>query len=633
MPQHDLQWFLDRLEGVEGEGTQFQAWCPCHDDYGSSMKGLSISLNGKRVLMKCHSPHCGATLTEVLEVLQTGETSYNGNGHEEEIPVTVRKSGKQKTPKSKDRALKSSGGMAWWVNYTGVAENIWKGLGCVEHESGVAFTFAQTDVLKIRKPPKEIIWLPKSADTPPLWPMPEDELPEHVWIVEGESDNGVVNACGHYGFSVTKGAGTDLPATWAEELHKRGVEEVTICADWDKSGAEMKRELEKEVVDAGMACNVVHLELVLDPFTGANDLRSLWFHLDFDVDEMNKTLSRATQRVDLRYPILSYDELEEWAQTEVDWLIEDLLSPGDKVLISGPQKSYKTWIELDMARSLVQEGNFLCRAEWKVREAKNVLLVQEEGSKSAWARRIRRMGLTEEERGRFHTLHRQGIRFTDSSTIDTIIAVCRQESIDVLFLDPLQRMIPGVDENDSSATGVVWDEVFRIQYALPHLVVVVVHHANKTDRLTWESVRGSSRHAGEVDLGIFCQKHPLEDDTVRIAYDGRDIPNYLGTGESFEAKVYISGDDEGEHTFTVDAREVSVNVTNITHLAGSKNKDKVQTAIAEGHNTRRKIMDETGLSDSTVRAHLEALVEDGRIVETDRGEGRAKTYEIVEDDE
>lgn len=243
------------------------------------------------------------------------------------------------------------------------------------------------------------------------------------------------------------------------------------------------------------------------------------------------------------------------------------------------------------------------------------------------------MGLQGEERKRFHSMHRRGIRFTDSSTIDTVIAVCKERKIDVLFLDPLQRMIPGIDENDSSATGVVWDEVFRIQFALPHLVVVVLHHANKTERLTWESVRGSSRHAGEVDLGIFCQKHPLEDDTVRIAYDGRDIPNYLGTGESFEAKIKISADDAEEHSFEVDATEIQVNVTNITHLAGSKNRDKIVAAISEGINTRKKIIDTTGLSESTVRVHMDKLVEDGIVEEHNPGAGRTKTYTLVEQEE
>lgn len=632
MATHDIDWFLERLEGVEGDSGQWTAWCPCHDDMGSSLKGLSVSQNGKRILIKCHSAHCGATLPEVLAVLKSGETSYNGNGShadDEEVHITVKKKQTKREPKG----TKASG-MAWWVEKTGVTEKIWAGLGCEEYNDGVMFTFGDAGIVKIRKPPKDIIWTPKGADAPPLWPMPDAELPEDVWITEGESDCGVASAAGHYAFAVTKGAGTDLPFNWADEMYVRGVRRMTICGDIDKSGQEFRRTLEKQVIDAGMACRTVHLELVLDPFTGETDLNNLWRSCEYDVKRFNALVEECTQDVDLRYPILTYDALEEWAETEVDWILEDLISPGDKVLISGPQKSYKTWIMLDLARSLVTGENFLKRAEWKPRREVKCLIVQEEGSKSAWAKRLRRLQLTGEERQRLLSLHRSGIRFTDSSTIDTVIAVCRQEEIDVLFLDPLQRMMPGINENDSSETGVVWDEVFRIQFALPHLVVVVLHHANKTERLTWESVRGSSRHAGEVDLGIFCQKHPIEDNTVRISYDGRDIPNYLGTGESFEAKIKISADDDPEPHFEIDATEISVTVNvNPTHAEGTKNRDQVLTAVAEGHTTKGKIMEATGLSDSTVRKHLKQLTEDGLIIENDHGEGRSKTYTIADGEE
>jgi DNA-binding transcriptional ArsR family regulator len=240
------------------------------------------------------------------------------------------------------------------------------------------------------------------------------------------------------------------------------------------------------------------------------------------------------------------------------------------------------------------------------------------------------MGLSGDDKNNFLTFHRQGIKFTDSSTVDTLIAVCREEDIKVVFFDPLQRMMPGVNENDSNETGVVWDEIFRLQLALPHLVVVVIHHANKTDRLTWESVRGSSRHAGEVDLGIFCQKHPTEDNAVRIAYDGRDIPNYLGTGESFEAKIEIPGDGSEENMFSIDASEMQVQVQNLTHLVGAKNRDAILDAVEAGHDTRKKIMAETDLSDSTVRSHLERLVSEKLIQEHDQGVGRAKTYTRLE---
>lgn len=618
MAKHDLGWFLDRLEGVEGMGDKWNAYCPCHDDFGSSMKGLSITDDAGTILIKCHSRHCGATLPQVVEALESGVNSYNSDMSSQENPW------EDETPK---QPSSSGDGLDWWAERTGVSRTIWEDLGCAAYKDGVAFTFEDRNVLKIRKPPKEILWTPKGADAPPMWPMPSSQLPKHVWITEGESDCGTATAAGHTAFAVTKGAGTELPETWAEVFAARGVEEVTVCADWDKSGKEFSKALEKQIVDAGLTCNTVHLEKILDPFEGGNDLNFLWRYCNCNPSEFNRVVETATERVKARYPILTYEELEKAAEEEVDWILTDLLSPGDKVLISGPQKSYKTWLALDLARSLASGSRFLNRAEWVAQKKVKVLFVQEEGSKAAWARRTTKMGLTNGDRENFTTFHRQGIKFTDTSTIDTLIAVCRDEAVQVVFFDPLQRMMPGVNENDSNETGVVWDEVFRLQQALPELVVIVIHHANKTDRLTWESVRGSSRHAGEVDLGIFCQKHPVEDDTLRVAYDGRDIPNYLGTGESFEAKVSIPKE---EGNFTIDASEMQVQVNNLTHLAGAKNRDAILQAVEDGHDTRKRIMTETDLSDSTVRSHLDRLVREKFVQEIDNGDGRAKTYKRLE---
>ena len=546
---------------------------------------------------------------EVIEALEGG--GYKDQEEDTEFKPTVRK--KSDTPKDTTPRA-STGGMAWWVEKTGVAEKFWDELGCEEYKDGIVFTFAGHQVVKLRRPPKEIIWTPKNADNPPLWPIPEGDLPEHVWITEGESDCGTACAAGHYAFTVTKGAKTELPSTWVEELSSRGVQQVTICGDTDGPGQDFRKYLEKAIIDAGLVCSVVHLELVLDPFSGANDLNSLWHHCDYNIEKFNEILSRATHKVDSRFPILTFSQIKEIAATNTPWVVRDLLAPGDKALITGPQKSYKTWIALDLARSLVTGRNFLERPEWEVMEPSKVLFVQEEGSQSAWAKRLCKLNMPPEAEENFISMHRRGIRFTDSSTVDTIIAICRQEEISVVFFDPLQRMMPGIDENDSAATGVVWDEIFRLQFALPHLIAIVLHHSNKSERLTWESVRGSSRHAGEVDLGIFCQKHPLEDHTVRIAYDGRDIPSYLGTGESFEAKVEISQEEEPPH-FKIDAREVVPVIANVTHLQGKRNKDSILDAISNGSRTRKEIMEVTGCSDSTTRTHIDNLVVEGKIEE------------------
>jgi len=161
-----------------------------------------------------------------------------------------------------------------------------------------------------------------------------------------------------------------------------------------------------------------------------------------------------------------------------------------------------------------------------------------------------------------------------------------------------------------------------MQLAIPGLVVIIIHHSNKSEALGWTTSRGSSRHGGEVDFGLQIQK--VDHGVADIWVDGRDIPQYLGTGETFEVRITISGDDE-KPNLMVDATEITVKVSQVQRLAG-KNKDGVWEAINDGCTTIAAITSQTDIHENTVRKYVRELVEEDRVVETENGEGKAKTY-------
>lgn len=616
----DVQWYLDRLEGVEGAEGQWQSWCPCHDDVGTEWKGLGITEKGGKILIRCYS--CGAQLPQVYEALADTNpddvgtvsihitpASKNGNGHE---------------PDTEPEVVSAVGGrgMTWWIGKTGVPEEVWNSIGCFAEEQGVSFTFTDNDARKIRKPPKEIVWVNTSgADAPPLWPMPAGNLPAHISIWEGESDCGTAHAAGlPYAFAVTKGSKGALPAGWAATLKERGVERITVGGDADEGGILMRNRLAREAVAAGLTVEVVRLEDVIDPFSGINDLNGLWKECE-TIEEFNVLIASATHRVAERLRVFTVDEMEEIAAQEINWLIPDLIAPGDKIILAAPQKSLKSWMTLDLMRAGATGQAFLMRSEWTPTRTFKSLYVQEEGAPTLWARRVHMLRLTGNPHARF--AHRTGFRFTDPAYVDELIATCREEEFDLVALDPLQRMIPGIDENSSTETGIVWDEVARIQQALPNMVVMIVHHANRAGALSWTSIRGSSRHGGEVDLGIFIEKHPMEDKTLRMWLDGRDIPETLSAGEVMEVKYEINRE---ERTFKMDGTEITVNITSPGQMIGKANRDKVYGAVMNGKTLRKEIMEDTELGEHTVREHLDKLVEEGVIEEVDNGKGKAKTY-------
>lgn len=609
-----IEWLREHLEGWEGSDGQYYAWCCVHDDHGTSVKGLSITVkpNGK-ILVKCHSPHCGATLTDVIKAIDGGYAQHE----DEEVPkVTVR-------PSTKGKA-----GLATWEGYTQVPAHIWEQLGCVDHGSdGIRFTFTESDVIKVRKFPKEIHFEPKGAEVSPLWPIPQDELPDHISITEGESDCGTTYAAGlPPGFSVTKGSDTPLSVATFQALASRGVSEITIYADADQSGDSLRERVVSLAIDSGLACNVCDLTRIVDPFYPHKDLNSLWKACDND-QQFRDLVERATYAIARGREFLTVRDIMLAAEADVDWIIDHLLAPTDKVLVWGPPKSYKTWTVLDFIRCLVKGTPFLMRDEWKARRPHKTLLVEEEGNLTLFARRLRRLGLSLDDEN-FMLIHKKNIRFTDPESMAYIISVCREYEIEVVIFDPLQRMIPGVNENDAAETGIVWDEVSRLQQACPNLTVVIVHHGNKSEVGGWGSSRGSSRHGGEVDLGIQMQKHPVEDNVVSIWMDGRETHANLEPNSSFKGKITITDDE-----FSIDARDVEVNVRPTRKQTTSDdNRNSVHIAIKMGAETRTQIMRETNLSDATVRTHIATLIEEGYIIEEDNGPGKPKHYKEAEDE-
>src|SRR5262252_4024859 len=604
-----IDWLLSRLEGVEGDNGSYMAWCPCHDDVGSTHKGLSITVSGKRILCKCHSPHCRATLTKVIAALE--DTSPNG--HEPELKVSV-------TPKT------STAGMAWWVQKTGVARSIWEALGVEEFEGGIAFTFTGETYLKYRKPPKDFGWTQKlGPETPPLWPYPADELPSEISIWEGESDAGTAHAAGlPFAFAVTKGSDTELTEEHFRALADRGVTSVLVGSDTDTPGKAFREEVERAAVDADLDVRVLELERVIDPFSGGKDLNWVWRTAE-DQKQFHSLIARATRDAREVDPRMTPEVIGDLVLDEEFFYLPGLLSPGDKAILGGPPKSYKTWVLLDLCRSLSTCTPFMGRDVWTPTSPVNILLIQEEGSLRSWARRLFRLQILDTSFNKhFYTWHRQGFRFTDEAAVSSLIAYMKRREIEVVAFDPLQRMIPGVNENDNTEMAVIWDQVMRMQKAIPTLACVICHHMRKdTEKFALESLRGASRHAGEIDLGIFVEKHPLEQKRFRCRIDGRDVATEMAPGEVFEGSIAIE-----EDSFKIDAAEFKVTTKSVKKDHTGESLKEVLKIIEAGAHTRTDIKAQLGWADNTVVKYLNMLIEQGILVEEKFGNGRPNVYTI-----
>lgn len=154
-----------------------------------------------------------------------------------------------------------------------------RGLPVAADGERLAFIFPGQRVRKFRTVgAKTFEWQPAGAPTPPLWPLPPARLPGRIWLAEGESDTTILRCLGLEAYGVTRGATGGLKPAEAEELRRRGVQEVIVVFDADEAGRDGASKLAKVLDQAGLRVRQVDLaraELV-DPLAGQKDVRDAW---------------------------------------------------------------------------------------------------------------------------------------------------------------------------------------------------------------------------------------------------------------------------------------------------------------------------------------------------------------------
>ena len=227
-------------------------------------------------------------------------------------------------------------------------------------------------------------------------------------------------------------------------------------------------------------------------FSDANDL----YRSCESVEDFRERIDAATVEVAApREETVDLDAFLTVASEEIPWLIEDLIARGEIALIAAPQKTYKTWFVIVLVRALATGGEFL-QAGWRATGEHRILVIEEGGNEVKFAQRFR----TADFKGNVSIRFRKGSDLTSPQFTDALIAQVQEGDYDVLVLDPLQRMAPGVNENDAGEMGRLWDNIHRIARECPSLAIILLHHFNKGAQLGWQGIRGSSRTAGEVDV-------------------------------------------------------------------------------------------------------------------------------------
>lgn len=252
-----------------------------------------------------------------------------------------------------------------------------------------------------------------------------------------------------------------------------------------------------------------------------------WLHYH-KLEEFYGLLRSQLRDVDRR--ILSGAEFKEMANKPRRWVIENLLANREVFIIGGHQKSYKTWIALNLMRSLVQPGlDFLGIPGLVANEKKRVLIIEEEGDPEGLYSRADMVLRGTDWLKHTYWSHQLRIKFDDEASLTMLERIIRDEGIDVLIGDPFQRLHTA-DENSASEMGRVWESIHYLTGLFPTLAPGVLQHFHKMGLIEhlWNAFRGSNRSATEADVGMFVERHGKGRDLrVHVAFDGRSMKPIL----------------------------------------------------------------------------------------------------------
>jgi len=357
----------------EKPGPNGMTHCPAHEDTNPS---LSVSVNGDRVLVYCHA---NCSQEAVIGALRARGLWW---------PEKQKKWPSSRRPERRNRMsetilshntapVQEGDALEQLAEYLHMDMESLNRLNLPLHADGQEWVFRFGDGLPEKRRhvgEKKFRWHPEGGNTPPLWPLPDEKLPDVVYLTEGETDGIIARHIGLTAFAVTHGANGALKPEHAEALCGRGVRRVGILFDADEAGRTGAKKLAQVLRKAGLEVGIVNLlEAGLDPLRGEKDLLDLWRRIR-NRNTLREKVEAAVKAVTWEAPLIperaaSEDglrvlTLREWegklstiAQRE--WLVKGLLQPGWLLVLSARPKVGKSIVAANMATALAGGTPFL----------------------------------------------------------------------------------------------------------------------------------------------------------------------------------------------------------------------------------------------------------------------------------
>ncbi len=208
-------------------------------------------------------------------------------------------------------------------------------------------------------------------------------------------------------------------------------------------------------------------------------------------------------------------------------IIGNWLRQGDLGFICGPRGLGKTWLAMLLARRCAEGGTL---GDWTVPKPRRVLYVDGEMSMDAIRERDNALSETPAE-GIFYLQHEalfhltgKVLNLTEPEAQQALLEQCIREKIEMLLLDNLSCLFPGLRENDADA----WDQVlpWLLDLRRHRITVIFIAHCGRNGLM-----RGTSRREDAAFWIIsLSELREVAEDQHGAKFAARFVKNRNATG-------------------------------------------------------------------------------------------------------
>jgi len=257
----------------------------------------------------------------------------------------------------------------------------------------------------------------------------------------------------------------------------------------------------------------------------------------------DQQLQKAKDQAPVPLPALvEYLAFEKMPTEKPKPLIDNLLDCGSRILFAGGSKTFKTWLQCDLALSLSAGAPWL---GFETRPAR-VLYVNLELKdyymqyRLSEIRRVRDLAFAE---GRLFVWNLRGAAFTRDQLCAELLELCTKLGIDVVFIDPFYKLLSQLeDENNQTHMGAVLRSFDPINLkAITSAFGIHFSKGNQAAKEPEDRISGAGTIVRDADDIVTLTKHE-EKGAFTLDFTIRDHPPIDSFVVRWQAPIMVRTD-------------------------------------------------------------------------------------------